>query len=423
MKFRTIIKVMLLGAVTNVLFACGGGGGTTSSTPSNTVVSGVAAKGVFKSGIVRVYAVNADGTQGALLKETPILDDKGNYNADLGRIYSGALIIKAFGTYRDEATQLDVTTDATTALTAAIPASVVAAASAAGSTSISVPVTALTEIAFQKAVAAGGNLNSTIDDANKSISTLFGVDIIKTQPVKYDTATLSSNLTSAEQQKYTAILATVSQLIATNSTHAADTAPSAGDMKNTLAGLSSSITVSGSGSTATAQITSVQMTAALTTAQQTIASSPAAPPAIATIIAQLPKLPTVAVYKLKTVGSVTGNVINGIQFTLGLPVTMTLESNATTGVTAAGVVSTSGLAAGATLESKFTSATTSSSGLLNIAIADSYSFGIGEFATIYFKVAAGGTAPEVSALTPITKLKVVDSKGSVISGVTVVVFQ
>lgn len=423
MNFGTLCKAVLLGSIAGALVACGGGG-TTGTANTTTVVSGVAAKGVFKSGIVRIYEVKADGSEGDLLKETQVLDAKGNYRVDLGRTYSGALIVKAFGTYTDEATGTDVTISSTdTPLAAAVPASLVADA-VANRREVVVPVTALTDVALQEARAAGGNLNDAIDSANNAISQVFAVDIIKTLPVGFDSQSLSDSRTTDDQKKYTAALAVVSGLIQAKAREST-ASPTADDLKNAipqaLAELSGGITVIVSGSTVTGQVESVQLTDKLNQARQDIAASPLTPSEIQSAVAGLPQLPVVATYKLRTTGAIAGNVINGIQLTIGLPAGLMLKSSSGSGETDPGVVSATGAATGATVVAHVNAA--SGTGALSIGLMSPTAFGTGEFATIYAIVPAGTTAPAAAAFAPVTGFKAVDATGAQINGLGVEVFQ
>ena len=86
------------------------GGGSSSPTPTPTPpppptptptasveVSGIAAKGIIKNGVVKLFRVNADGTLGTELATTvsPVLtDNKGNYTAEVSEDYQGAIKIE-----------------------------------------------------------------------------------------------------------------------------------------------------------------------------------------------------------------------------------------------------------------------------------------------------------------------------------------
>ena len=195
MKVFSIVVAIVMGLL--VMAGCSGGGGGSGSgaaTPE-TVVSGVASKGIIKNGAIKVYALNADGSKGTLLKET-VTDDSGAYHADLGT-YQGPVLVEASGSYTDEATGALVTISADAPLRAALD-------SVSGETSVA--VTPLTELAVQT------NENSVthkitvanIASSNATIATIFKVDILKTMPV--DSLAASPNATP-EQKQHALVLA------------------------------------------------------------------------------------------------------------------------------------------------------------------------------------------------------------------------
>ncbi|MDA8085688.1 MAG: hypothetical protein M0Z75_03225, partial [Nitrospiraceae bacterium] len=103
---RLLTCGVLVLALSLLLSSCGGGGGggPQSNTPSSgAVLSGKASDGPIADGTVDVYALNADGSTGALIA-TATTDSNGNYSVNLGS-YSGNVIVEvAGGTYTDEAT-------------------------------------------------------------------------------------------------------------------------------------------------------------------------------------------------------------------------------------------------------------------------------------------------------------------------------
>ena len=193
MKFsRYPAMITLLSAL--FLAGCGGSG---SGGGEPTRVSGIASKGVFTSGTVNLYAL-VDGKRGALLRQAAINPAFGTYSANLGS-YVGPIVAEASGSYQDEATGTTLAVPSDAPIRAALPV-------AQGT--VTLPVTALTEIAVQK---TGGSFTpAAIETANAVVSDLFKVDIVKTQPVPANAAALNS--ASAEQRTYTLALATVSQL-------------------------------------------------------------------------------------------------------------------------------------------------------------------------------------------------------------------
>lgn len=198
---RKISIVAVLGLVLLSLAGCGGGGGGGSS--SATTVSGVASKGIIRNGIIKVYAVSADGGKGALLRQT-VTDANGAYQADLGD-YQGPVLVEASGSYTDEATGAIMTVSADAPLRAAI-------GQAAGGAQVA--VTPLTELAVQKSEDPVTHklMLSKIDSSNAEIGAIFKVDIVATMPAD----PLAASPTATEQQKeHALVLAAVSQLMAT----------------------------------------------------------------------------------------------------------------------------------------------------------------------------------------------------------------
>ena len=117
MKIRKLLMLFLSLWVMSAL-GCGFGGFSESSSetaPSDsnsatdTKLKGVVSKGPFNSGTVEFYAISSDGSE-TLLK-TASIGAFGNYSASLSSVkssssdsYSGIVMIKATGSYSDEAT-------------------------------------------------------------------------------------------------------------------------------------------------------------------------------------------------------------------------------------------------------------------------------------------------------------------------------
>ncbi len=188
--------------VTALLTACGGGGGTLTN-----IASGVASKGPLNGATVCAYAIAASGQQGAQIGNCTTTDATGNYSVDLGG-YTGPVLFKAEGgSYIDEATATKVNLSA--------PLRTMVANASGGP--MSVAITALTELAYQGAVAQTGGLSSAnIQSATASVQNNFGIaDITGTQPV--DALNLPGNATEA-QKNYALALAGVSQYLTDSKT-------------------------------------------------------------------------------------------------------------------------------------------------------------------------------------------------------------
>lgn len=196
---KTSLLFIILVSASVILIGCGGGGDGGGGGGGATTISGVASKGPISGGTIKVYALNADGTEGSQLGTTTTTKADGSYSVNIGS-YTGNVIVEVTGgTYSDEATgnnNLDNTNTFRAALSGV-------------SGNISVAVTPLTEIAYQL---IGPTLN--IDQANSLVSSMAGgVNIINTMPVNVTDSTASSNATEVDQIKYGLMLATISQMI------------------------------------------------------------------------------------------------------------------------------------------------------------------------------------------------------------------
>lgn len=188
MKILSIVAAIVIGLLT--LTACGGGGG--GGTPGNAI-SGVASKGIIRNGTIKVYALNADGSKGQLLRET-VTDSSGAYRAELGA-YQGAVLVEASGSYTDEATGATRTITADAPLRAALD-------NVSGEARVA--VTPLTELAVQRGEdpLTGRVTVANIASNNALIGALFKVDIIGTMPVD----PLTANATATQAQKEHALV-------------------------------------------------------------------------------------------------------------------------------------------------------------------------------------------------------------------------
>lgn len=187
MKILSIVAAIVICLLT--LTACGGGGG---GTPGSAI-SGVASKGIIRNGTIKVYALNADGSKGELLRET-VTDSSGAYRAELGA-YKGAVLVEASGSYTDEATGATRTITADAPLRAALD-------NVSGEARVA--VTPLTELAVQRGEDPLTHRVTVANIAsnNALIAALFKVDIIGTMPVD----PLTANATATQAQKEHALV-------------------------------------------------------------------------------------------------------------------------------------------------------------------------------------------------------------------------
>jgi len=240
MKIGKILMIFLSLWVMNAL-GCGFGGFSESSSetaPSDsdpatdTKLKGVVSKGLFKGGTVKFYAINSDGSETWL--KTASIGAFGNYSASLSSLkssssasYSGIVMIKATGSYSDEATGSLLSIDDSNPLRAIV----------ANPSTKNISVTPLTELAVRKALAVLTSKNyqltaTDVSEANVLVSEMFKVDIISTKPVEPNLSAEGFGTldTSQAQKDYTLALAAISQ-----------SASSAGALSNTLNALADDI--------------------------------------------------------------------------------------------------------------------------------------------------------------------------------------
>lgn len=182
------------------LSGCGGGSSSSSAPPQPTILNGTVSKGLIQNGWVKIYPLNADGTRGTTPLATVRTGLDGRYSADIGS-YVGPVIAIGYGTYTDEATNTQITLTESNPLRAALPTA---------SGNVTLPITALTEVAV---VSAGTLTPSHIQSSNTAVATAFKVDIVGSEPVAPDAATLAT--ATPAQRDYTLALAALSQMAST----------------------------------------------------------------------------------------------------------------------------------------------------------------------------------------------------------------
>ncbi|HJV66477.1 MAG TPA: hypothetical protein VJ550_12130 [Geomonas sp.] len=375
----TAIVITLL-----ALSGCGGGGSTQSagSVPGNAV-SGVASKGIIKNGTVRVYAINADGSKGALLRQTTTDKDTGSYRADLGS-YSGAVVIEISGSYTDEATGQLKTVSADAPLRAAL-------ASVSGE--VSAAVTPLTEMAVEKVENSVSRRISVADIAasNALIASIFRVDILKTMPVD-PTVASSSGL---EQREYALVLAGISALMQSEGK----------DLAAVIAEVRDAVTSDGrmSGLVAGSLLQGISSFAASGGNQTGIKD-----------VSNTPLVNIGQVLRPLAISlSGTSSLLSGVDFLLTLPPGVVVSADAN------GVVAGADLqgAVGTLATGYYTPATESTRGKVHFAVASGSSFPATSFLTLQCVVAPGVTLS--SADFGYTLVQAVDSNLLQLEGVTV----
>jgi hypothetical protein len=387
MKIRILVG-MLFSLALLALAACGGGGGGGSATPPviPTVISGIASKGQFVSGAVRIFGIDpVTASKGALLKTTA-LDVLGNYSADISP-YTGPIIIEVTGRYKDEATGQEIELDPATPLRAAI-------SNAAGN--VQAMVTPLTELALKK---AGAVLTTTvIDTMNANIAALFKVaDITKTRPV--DAASVASASATEAEKNHGLALAAISQL-------AKNSGKPLGQVLDDLA-------ADISGSTMADRSLVGYKIALFDFMTGGNNKSGLADPNATTVNIGTFKL---AHLEIGTQGLAAGSKIGAIDLTFDLPTGVTVSADATTKLAAQGIVVVSGVAEIGTS----VSLATFNQPTLRVMLANANGFGGGEFVDIGCTIAAGTTVTKANfdaALSSVTPT-ITDLTGAPIAGVT-----
>lgn len=221
MPCRFLFGIMLLAAALTV---AGCGDYDSSSAPQTRTVSGYTSKGIIVSGVATAYKIDSNGNKIMPKLAEATTDSSGFYSMNIGSYY-GPIVIEVVGSYTDEATGVTATISTSSPLKAAtLPPN--------NATPIIVNVTALTEIAYNKAKSVEQTFTETINAANQQVSSSFMVqDILRIIPLDASKA-LPTNATD-EQKRYTIVLAAVSQ-IAAGSLPSGTTAPTPAQLATAL---------------------------------------------------------------------------------------------------------------------------------------------------------------------------------------------
>lgn len=206
MKKAAQLAAGVILACGTLLAGCGGGVQDVSLPPASSTVTlaGVAAKGPLRNGTVKLYTASASGMPETLLA-TAVTDSQGRYSLEAAT-HSGPVIVVASGSYGDEATGQTRSIDPSAPLHAVLPC--------ACATPLTVAVTPLTELAYQKAIvtiAGGQEVATAYSSATSMVSGLFSFDITTTQPVEPVSASLLA--AGNARRAYTLTLAGISQMM------------------------------------------------------------------------------------------------------------------------------------------------------------------------------------------------------------------
>jgi hypothetical protein len=348
------------------------------------------------------------------LKET-VLDVDGAYTVDIGT-YTGPIVVKVTGTYKDEATGLKVTIKPEDPPLRAIISD--------AKVNVQVNVTPLTELAARQ---MGSKLTPTIiASRNANIAALFNVaNIINTKPV--DATTIASKTALPEEKKQSLVLAAISQLMANDR----NTDPTK-TLAQVLADMTADITIDATnpanvtmkqGSTLGFKTAMLDFVTVNPLNQSGVISMDNAP-----ILSTPPGViaAKVAHMKISTAGLAPGAIIGGIDFTFTLPAGVTLGGipsvndptifQVTPGTVVASVGTNTAAASGT---SSITLATFSGQSLRTV-LANAQGFAAGkEFINISCTVPAGNPTTAANFITAITSATVTatDLKGAPIPGI------
>jgi len=392
---RKLILAALAASVALVSGCGGGGGGGGGGTPpASTVVKGTASKGIIYPGTVKLYAVDANGVKGSSPLKTVSTNTDGTYTADLGS-YSGALIVEVSGTYKDEATNTNVTIDPSKPLHA-----VVDAVDNAANNNRPIAVTPLTELAYDM---MPGFTTAQITAANKQVGTLFKVDdIIGTEPVAPMSTAMNASGVTVAQQAYTLALATISQMAKDANANGSPSSPSFDQIMSLLTSFKQDIE-SPDGCLGSSNIT------AFTNALATVESEPE----LSSFSSAWYKLANVGTISAKLTLGVTnvpaGTQLGSLKVTLTLPTGVSIRTGSN-GQVVPGLIT----AAGTALVTGYQAASKS----LVISLINTAGFGVGDCATISFDVANGVTLTAASVTVTVNEAKDAGPTYGPVTGVT-----
>lgn len=204
---KQLSTVLRLSALSIALIAAGcGGGGGSSSAADAVSISGTAAKGIIKNGVVQVYAVDAQGTKGTTPIATGTTGADGTFTVSIPKnvllfvveVSAGANTVMA-----DEATGSDLPMPSGMTMRSVV-------ALDEGTTTYTGAVTPLTELAVKVAESTGGLTTANVKQAEQEMFGRFGFYPNKVTPVNSNSDSAAN--ASDEQKKQALILAGISKL-------------------------------------------------------------------------------------------------------------------------------------------------------------------------------------------------------------------
>jgi len=326
---------------------------------------------------VKVYAIRNRVADTSVPLGLAITDDSGKYTVDVGD-YKGAVMAEVSGgSFTDEVSGAQVT----------LKKSMRAMVSSASTGTNRVAVTPLTHMASRSAEGGGALTAAAIDDANAKMSAMFQLaDIAKTLP---DAAG------AADQKKYADTCGAISQLV-NDSKQAGESLDDS--LSRVMNELESEMILNGG----FADTTLGRINTAVTEFDKTGATATAA-------------VTTGGKLKISTSGAT--HTIGAIDMTVSLPAGVEVAADPATGEAMVGTVTISGVAAAGS-NGLIVAKVTTSPAKLSLSMVNALGFGIGECATIEFKMAPGAAFPAGATAFGISGFSARGTDGLPISGVT-----
>ena len=182
MKKFILVFAAMLGM--GMLVGCGGGGGggAGSGFATTSSLSGTAADGIIKNGVVTAYQLKSDGSKGIEVGSADT-DTTGAYNLDLNNSYNGGMILVEITPSTDPAkkTQMKCDDFADVRFGQWIdldPGFKMAAVIDPEGGSVSLQITPLTNMAASRALASTPVTKESVAKANNEVSQIVGIDIV-----------------------------------------------------------------------------------------------------------------------------------------------------------------------------------------------------------------------------------------------------
>lgn len=206
-----LTKLALACALTSALAACGGGGSSSDAVVSTTTtLEGVAAKGLIKNGVVKVYSYSADGTKSVNpIATTRTSTTDGSYSVSLGSnigLFTVEVSADASTTMADEVSGSDIAMPATMTMRSLVQLD------SATSTAVKGYVTPFTDMLVNAAANATGGLTAAnAASAQTGVTTMLGFNPLTTKPLMANSAA-AATATDASEKLQSVTLAALSKL-------------------------------------------------------------------------------------------------------------------------------------------------------------------------------------------------------------------